>query len=64
MYAICHIQDDKYKGMSKLYGFPDEHSEIITTVLHKCLTVTNYHSKFHTLVYLEEMESSRKIIKE
>ena len=50
--------------MSEVYGFPDVNSEAISAMLLKRLTVTNYRSKFHTLVYLEEMESSRKIISE
>lgn len=50
--------------LNNVYGYPDEHSEAISRVITKKLTVDNYYTKYHNLVYLEEMESSRKIIAE
>ena len=50
--------------LNDMYGFPDEHSEAISRVITQELTADNYYAKFHNLVYLEEMESSRKIIAE
>ncbi len=47
-----------------MYGYPDEHSEVVSRAITKELTVDYYYSKYHNLVYLEEMESSRKIIAE
>ena len=47
-----------------MYEYPDECSEIVNRAIAKKLTADNYYNKYHNLVYLEEMESSRKIIAE
>ena len=58
------MQDGFFMELNDTYGFPDEHSEAISRVITQELTADNYYAKFHNLVYLEEMESSRKIIAE
>jgi hypothetical protein len=63
MYIIV-IQDRFYTKLNNVYCYPDEHSEAVIGVITKELTVDNYYTKYHNLVYLEEMESSRKIIAE
>ena len=62
--AYCNIQDSFFTELNNMYGYPDEHSVAISRVIAKELTVDNYYTKYHNLVYLEEMESSRKIIAE
>ena len=57
----------KYSDFSRLnneYEYPSEDSSIISDVVSQKLTENNYHSKYHKLIYLEEIESSRKIILE
>ena len=47
-----------------MYEYPDEHSALVSGTLDQKLTEGNYQSKYHKLIYLEEIESSRKIISE
>ena len=65
LYVYQHnVQDSFFVELNNVYGYPDEHSEAVIRVISKELTVDNYYTKYHNLVYLEEMESSRKIIAE
>ena len=59
-----NVQDSFFMKLNNIYGYPNEHSEAVIRVITKELTVDNYYTKYHNLVYLEEMESSRKIIAE
>ena len=67
-YSTQHILAlPQYSDFSRLcdeYEYPSESSAIVTHVLAQKLTAHNYHSKYHKLIYLEEIESSRKIITE
>ena len=46
------------------YEYPSEDSAIITRGIAEKLTENSYQEKYHKLIYLEEIESSRKIIAE
>lgn len=53
-----------YSRLCAEYEYPSEKSAIITNAIAERLTKDNYYSKYHKLTYLEEMESSRRIIAE
>ena len=64
---INHALFPQYGDYSQLcaeYEYPSEKSAIITNAIAEQLTKDNYYSKYHKLTYLEEMESSRRIIAE
>lgn len=50
--------------LNKEYEYPSEGSAVITPGIAEKLTSNNYQQKYHKLIYLEELESSRKIMAE
>lgn len=46
------------------YGYPDEDSKSVLRGVKCLLTTENYHSKYHRLVYLDDLEHTRKMIQE
>ena len=64
VYYICFTQDSCFRQLCSKYGYPEENSAIINSVLRERLVTGNYKSKYHKLVYLEKVENSRKIITE
>lgn len=50
--------------LNKQYEYPSEASAVIAPGIAEKLTENNYKEKYHKLIYLEELESSRKIIAE
>ena len=46
------------------YGYPDEDSESVLRGVKCPLTTENYHSKYHRLVYLDDLEHTRKMVQE
>ena len=68
MYAVIDdmhsLQYHEYSQLCDEYEYPSETSAIITGVIAEEVTKSNYRSKYHKLTYLEEIESSRRIIAE
>ena len=60
----AHQKDTLFKQLSDEYSYPDEESQAIYRAINQQLTMDNYYGKYHKLVFLEEMESSRKLIAE
>ena len=58
------LQYPDYLLLNKQYEYPSETSAVIIPGITEKLTENNYQQKYHKLVYLEELESSRKIIAE
>ena len=56
--------DSQFNALYSDYKYPDEINEFFVKSLTSPLTKENYKSKYHKLIYLEEIESSRKIIQE
>jgi len=58
------IQDPGFQNLSLKFQYPEECSHVIVQGVQRTLFIESYRSKFHMLVHLEELECSRKIIKE
>ena len=52
------------KSLYDKYSYPDEQSIVHDESLKSKLVLGNYKSKFHKLVYLDELAYSRKMIQE
>ena len=46
------------------YSYPDEGSDVITSGMQCDLTCDNYKSKYHKLVFLDNLEHARKMARE
>ena len=60
----CVQNDPEFLELYKSYNYPDEVSPCFVESLEAPLSEENYKSKYHKLVYLEEIESSRRVIRE
>jgi len=58
------IQEPGFQDLSSKFQYPEECSQVIVQGVQRALFIESYRSKFHMLVHLEELERSRKIIKE
>lgn len=63
-FGCFSLQVTNFKEISMKYGFPEETCSSLLEGLSCKLTSENYKSKYHKLVYLEEMAHSRKMIQE
>lgn len=65
LYEYTSFQNDsQFNALYTDYKYPGEITECFVESLRSPLTKENYKSKYHKLLYLEEIESSRKIIQE
>ena len=65
VYKFCFLnQEPGFQDLSSKFQYPEECSQVIVQGVQRVLLIENYRSKFHMLVHLEELQCSRKIIKE
>ena len=55
---------EEFSELCEKYAYPDENSEIITSGVQRCLSCDNYKSKYHKLVFLDDVEHARKMARE
>ena len=69
LFWLLHVQfegrdfEDFY-NLCETYAYPDENSDIVTSGVQSALMCDNYRSKYHKLVYLDDLEHARKMARE
>ena len=61
-YERCTLYE--FSELCENYAYPNENSDIITSGVQCRLTCDNYKSKYHKLVFLDDIEHARKLARE
>lgn len=55
---------DDFNELCETYAYPDEDNDVIMCGVQCDLTCDNYKSKYHKLVFLDDLEHARKMARE
>ena len=58
------IDESDFEDLCDIYSYPMEDSDTIMDGVQCDLTCDNYRSKYHQLVYLDDLEHARKMAQE